>query len=357
MADISLATLMAGFNKFIEALPVQSTADTGSDATKIVDSALSIYPDSYFDNVWWIYITSGSASGDKRLVQTFTKSSTTLVPYVNFSAAVANGDTYEIHKHNPDEVKASINDAITSLWAMPPAPWLFKKVVFESLGLSLLTSNAALGQKNVIVADESLFFVGQILTISDDDGSEDCTIASINATTHTLTMEDNLTNAYATAKNAQVVAKDGKYFNLGATIGEGRITGVFLRADSTSKRKRYTAFNVIQSEAGVGQLYFPSDISVDDQTWIVEAIAPLGELDAPTDTITLEEHRVKLLYVMAAYHLYGRKANDISSGDVDRLEALAVKYATQATTIYKHLRMALPREFAHLSYDSDSDSD
>lgn len=352
---IAFSTLITGFEEFIEALPVISDADAGSNATKIVDAALSIYGDGYFDG-YWIYVTSGDAEGDIRQVETFVQVSGTLTPWVNFSAAVASSDDYELHKHNPDSVKRAINDALVSLYSMPPAPWLFRKIVFESLGLSLLTSNATSGQPDVIVADATLFFEGQGVTISDDDGSEQATISSINSGTNTLTMEANLTNAYdKDTKNAQVVADSGKYFNLGATIGNARITGVYSRADSVSIRKQYTNFNIIESLAGARQIYFPSSISVDDQTWIIEAIDKLEEVSTPASTITLEDRRVKLLYAMTAYHFYDRQANEISAGDFDRLVALALKYWNLTQTIYRHLRMALPVERVHLEYDSDSD--
>lgn len=352
---IACSTLLTGLEEFIEALPVISDADAGSNATKIVDAALTIYGDGYFDG-WWIYVTSGNAVGDIRQVEAFTNADTTLDPYVDFSAAVASGDDYELHKHNPDSAKRAINDALRSLWAMPPAPWLFRRIVFESLGLSLLTSNFVSG-KDVIVADATLFFAGQVVTVSDDDDSEKATVASIDSSTNTLTMTANLANAYdKDTKNAQVVADSGKYFNLGATIGTARITGVYSRADSTAQRKRFTNFNIIESAAGAKQIYFPGSRSMDDQTIVIEAIDCLEEVSTPTSTITLEAHRVKLLYAMAAHHFYDRQANDISTGDFQRLEALAMKYGNQVGTVYRHLRMALPREVAHLSYDSESDS-
>ena len=345
---IALSTLMTGFEEFIEAIAVESNADAGSNATKIIDAALSIYGDGYFAD-WWIYVTSGDAEGDIRQVETFDQGTTTLTPFVNFSAAVANTDTYELHKNNPDAIKRSLNDALLSIY-----PKLYRKIVFEALGQDDLASNANSGQAEVEVTDDTLSFVGQKVTVKDDNASEDATIESIDAATNKLTMEDNLTNTYTTAANAKVVAKSGQYFNLGATIGDARVTGVFLRADSTSARKLQTGFRIIHSLAGERQIYFPSSaVSVDDQTWIIEAMGKLEEVSDPADTITLEDRQLKLLYSETAYHFYLRQANDISSGDTERLLALAKEYRRRVYDDFRSLWMPQPIEVADISTDGD----
>jgi len=339
--SIKLSTLLDDFCDFIADRVVSGVADSGSTTT-LVDAALNIYGDGHFED-YYIYITSGNAKGDVRRIQTFTKASGTVEPYVDFSAAIAAGNTYQIKKTNTQDAKDAINDAIVSIY-----PKLFRKIVFESLGLSLLTSNASSGQKNVIVADATLFFAGQGVTIADDNASEDATIDSINATTNTLTMEDNLTNAYTTAANAKVTADSGHYFNLGATIGQARVAGVFVRPDSTSKRMPFTECEVIQSLDGDRQLYFPASKSVDDQTWIIEAKAKLEAVSDPDDTITLEDRRVKLLYAEVAYHFFHRQANLVSAGDQRRLRALALDYRDQVGTTFRNLWMAKPVERADL---------
>jgi len=354
---IAYSTLQLGFLEFIEAVAVESIADTGSNATKIVDTALSIYGDGYFDD-WWIYVTSGSAEGDIRQIETHTKSTTTLDPYVDFSAAVANTDTYELHKHNPDSVMRSINDALKSLTNRPDPRTgrknkLYRRIAFTDLGHSLLTSNADAAQADVVVADGTLFFAGQVLDISDDDATEEVTIESIS--TNTLTMTAVLANSYTTAASAKVFAQSGKYFNVGATLGNSRITGVFLRADSTSQRNPYREWMVVYTSAGVKQIYFPTAVSVDDQTWIVEAIGALESVSTPTSTVTIDSGKVDLLYAEAAYHLYRRFSDDISAGDYGRQEALSQKYKTMVDIDYRGMYMPLPRERISLITDSDAD--
>ena len=345
---IALSVLITGFDDFVQAENVVSAADVGSDATNIVDAVLAIYGDGWFAG-WWAYITAGVAEGDIRQIEGFDSATYTLTPYVDFSAAVANGDTYELHKNNPDYVIRALNDAFDSLFTQYR---LYRKIVFESLGQDDLASNAASAQADVIITDDTLFFAGQTVMITDDNGSEDATIDSINATTNTLTMEDVLTNAYTTAASAKVVAKSGKYFNLGATIGNARVMGLYSRADSTSRRNRLNSFEIITSNAGDRQLYSPTAISVDDKTWIIEAIDRLEELEDPTDTITLEDRRAKLVYAEAAYHFFLRQSNDISAGDYERLAALSNRFRQQALTDFRNLQMPRPIEVADMNmYD------
>jgi len=68
-----------------------------------------------------------------------------------------------------------------------------------------LASDAAAGQKDVIVDDASLFWRNQPLVISDTTPQqENVTIASIDLDTNTLTMVANLANTYTTALSAKV---------------------------------------------------------------------------------------------------------------------------------------------------------
>jgi len=345
---IALSTLIQEFEEFIEALPVISAADAGSNATKIVDAVLSIYGDGYF-NDYFVYVLTGLALGDIRQVEDFDKATTTIDPYVDFSDAVAAGDDYEIHKNNPDAIKRALNDALVSIY-----PKLYRKIIFETLGQDDLVNNAAAAQAVVEVTDDTLFFVGQVVTVTDDNDSEELTILSIAAATNKLTMTANLTNAYTTAANAKVVCQSGKFFNLGAAIGNARVTGLFLKSDDESTRKRTPAFEIIQSLAGERQIYFHDHtVSVDDQTLVIEATAKLEAVSAPADPVTLEDRRVKLLYAEAAYHFYERQANEVSSGDWDRLKALATGYRRKVFDDYRHLWMPRITEIADISTDGD----
>lgn len=77
---------------------------------------------------------------------------------------------------------------------------------------SLLTSNAASGQKDVVVADGSKFDEGDRVKIYDDSAYEWNKIASIAG--NTLTMENNLANTYTTAANGAVLETGLKEANV-----------------------------------------------------------------------------------------------------------------------------------------------
>jgi len=67
---------------------------------------------------------------------------------------------------------------------------------------SLLTVNALVGQKDCVVANGYLFAVGETVTISDDNNSEQNEIYTISG--NTLTMVNNLANTYTIADNGKV---------------------------------------------------------------------------------------------------------------------------------------------------------
>jgi hypothetical protein len=73
---------------------VLSTALTGSSASQLVDTTLK-YSDSAFVGAS-VYVTSGSAENDERTIVGWTQSSGIMLPDRNFSAAIANADTYAI---------------------------------------------------------------------------------------------------------------------------------------------------------------------------------------------------------------------------------------------------------------------
>lgn len=356
--SLALSELMSGFLDLIEAVPVISIADDGSNNTKIVDSGLTIYGDDYFVD-WWVYVTSGNAKGDMRMIESFIKLTGTIDPYVDFSAAVAGGNRFEVHKYNPDTIKRCINDALASIVTRPDPRTgrkhkLYRKIVFTDLGHSLLLNDAASGQPYIDVYDVTLFYKGQKITISDNNRSEDAEIKDAVSDIK-LELTAKLTNSYDTTKNAQVYAKSAAYFNLGGTIGEARVTGVFTQADRNSQRKRQVGWQVIHDPDCPRMIYFPSSISVDSGTWIIEAVGSFERLSSPSDICSIDDGKVNVLYAEAAYHLYSKLANDISAGDTVRLEALAQKYRNMVDIDFRGQWMPLPRE--HISLKTDSDYD
>lgn len=90
---------------------IASTAMTGSSTTQIVDTKLA-NQDSTFVGAQ-VVITSGAALGDRRWVTQYTGSTGTITVDRAFSAAVANGDAYELHRvFAADDKDDAINNAI-----------------------------------------------------------------------------------------------------------------------------------------------------------------------------------------------------------------------------------------------------
>ena len=69
---------------------------------------------------------------------------------------------------------------------------------------SALTSDAASGQKDVVVVDASIFSVGDFVWIKDDNVGEYNEVSAVNTVTNTVTMVNNLGNTYTVAANGKV---------------------------------------------------------------------------------------------------------------------------------------------------------
>ena len=121
---------------------------------------------------------------------------------------------------------------------------------------SLLTSNAAAGQKDVIVADVSNYKAGDVVIIMDDNAYESNTIASITVATKTLVMTTNLANTYTTAANAKVYLTDGTEKSVDVVIIEesvdfSKTSDVIVSAyqkGSFEETKIYRMTNLTKSE-------------------------------------------------------------------------------------------------------------
>jgi len=132
--------------------------------------------------------------------------------YTTLASEVTN-NTYRdiIHSWEPttiDNIRIRITDATADkTWAISQV-YVYKaereefRVFRDSFTNSLLTVDAATGQKDCTVADGSLFEVGDIVYISDDNAGETNRVASISV--NTLTMENNLVNAYSVSASGKV---------------------------------------------------------------------------------------------------------------------------------------------------------
>ena len=108
---------------------IRSSAMTGSDSTKIVDTKLVAANSAYIYGQ--LLVTSGSASTNMRWVSDWTQSTGTFKITSNFDFAVSSADTYELHRQFSAEDK---NDAINEAIRFAGRYW-WKIVENESLTL------------------------------------------------------------------------------------------------------------------------------------------------------------------------------------------------------------------------------
>jgi hypothetical protein len=78
----------------------------------VVDSALADYPDDYFNDNWWVLITSGTCDGQERRVSDFVSSTGTVTVSRAFTAQIASAVTYKLLRFRPSKITEKANDAI-----------------------------------------------------------------------------------------------------------------------------------------------------------------------------------------------------------------------------------------------------
>lgn len=127
IATVSKATIradMAGADR----LPGTATGNGASGGTTVVDSGYaSLQPDFFRGK--YLLITSGTCSGQWRLITDFTSSSGTYTVAPAFSAQIASAVTYEVYSLRPDLFTLAVNRAIQRLYPKVYRPELDYLVV------------------------------------------------------------------------------------------------------------------------------------------------------------------------------------------------------------------------------------
>jgi len=358
----TLAEILIGFGKFTNLLVIPrgqflGTADTLGTTSILKDTELNVLNNDAFSEGHWIYVTSGAALGDVRKIYNSEKEGGFIYPELAFSGAPASASAYQVWKADPYNVVEAINRATESIYDK-----LFKPIIFTKLGYDDLASNANAAQADVVVSDGSRYWVGQPCTLKDSTYTESCTVSSISS--NTITMTANLTYSYTTADDAVLYGQSGRYWRVPDAIGQATITAIFRRDDTPadgsapSARKRHTEWSIVHSVNGERQIYFPNSKSVNDQTWVVEAMGKLEEitLATPAGTITIDDHRLPLLYCRAAYHYYGSLANELLGNDRKRMIGISREFMDREKREYRDLYMPKSQEIADMSTDSDYDN-
>lgn len=122
------------------------TADSGSGSSSITDAELANLTEIN-DGLesHWIAVTSGSAAGDIRILKSslgYTASTTVLDPNQNFSAAVASGNTYELHRYDPRVLRDMTNQGLRNLYPRGGRKGLFRRLIDTSLVVDDLLLNS-----------------------------------------------------------------------------------------------------------------------------------------------------------------------------------------------------------------------
>lgn len=117
------------------------TADTGSGSSLIRDAELANIAEATDElDSEWIAVTSGSADGDIRRIKSSSGFAVSggnydLDPNQDFSAAVANNNTYELHRYDPRLLRTAINQAIRGLYPRNGSKGLYRRLVDYSLAI------------------------------------------------------------------------------------------------------------------------------------------------------------------------------------------------------------------------------
>ncbi len=121
-ARVEMLGKVSGIVPELSADRVTSAVGNAGGTTAQINS-LGNYPDSYFEDAWWLILEggpTGSGSLEARLVSTFAQddgSGNTIVTVREaFSAQVASGVTAYLSPFHPELVRESLNEAAVGLW-------------------------------------------------------------------------------------------------------------------------------------------------------------------------------------------------------------------------------------------------
>lgn len=121
-------------------------ADSGSGSSAITDAALAnITEDNDQLDSNWIGVTSGNADADIRRLKRsggYTASTTILDPIQDFSGAVANTDTYDLHRYDPELLRTALNQALRGLYPHGRFKGLYRRLINYDLAVNDVLTNS-----------------------------------------------------------------------------------------------------------------------------------------------------------------------------------------------------------------------
>ena len=104
--------LLQGFSRFISDWWSSSTTSAGAaGGTTLIDTLLRRFGEDYARDMYLRPTQSGTNQYAIRRVSTFTTSTGSCTVAPGFAAQVAGGDTYELHRYDPDEKFSALDEA------------------------------------------------------------------------------------------------------------------------------------------------------------------------------------------------------------------------------------------------------
>lgn len=110
----TLATLRQTLSRYLGDWLTVSTTTNITTNTSIISTSLNMFRNDYFNDNWFVLITSGNNAGTKRLISDFVQTTGTITIYGANLLAEAGAVTLELHRFDTDEIKAAINEASAS---------------------------------------------------------------------------------------------------------------------------------------------------------------------------------------------------------------------------------------------------
>ena len=154
---VTRETLRQILSRYIGDWHTASTTSAGAtDGTTTKDSALAVYGDDYY-NDWYVVLPDGPAgtgSYECKRVTDFTSTTGTLTTGA-FSAQVASGVSYELHRFDPSDKHDALNEARRLVF-----PHVYKPIRDESLIVDNLLANSGFEDTVVTGAHPSWTNVG-----------------------------------------------------------------------------------------------------------------------------------------------------------------------------------------------------
>jgi len=130
---VTLTTLREGVSRLLgDWLQATTTTNiTGSDKY-IISTELDRFPqDDYFDSNWWVLITSGNNINVRRGVKGFSATNDRIEVYGANLAAETGAVTFELHRFDPDEIKAMLNRTRIEVFSVLNVPILVPNDHYE----------------------------------------------------------------------------------------------------------------------------------------------------------------------------------------------------------------------------------